>query len=346
LEGRVPPYIQACQMKSWTLTTWRKDEQALSVRGEKWRHLPNRCASWRHPGACARQRAAEDIQRIDTAIKARPENWVYVVLTFDRGAFAGDTTQAYRGLVACWAALRKRMARTFGRPEDPIEYIAVIERHQDGWPHVNLLIHNQRLAALCAGEGWKRVRSRWLEKNAKACGFGMRTWLAPVGNVEAMATYIVKLAGEMGKSCQVPMNAPRHFRRLRSSPRLLPPRPTNPEITGRLVRKEVEEVEAWDLSPFPAYQGRPTLLDVAEPGGDLWRQYCDVVEPESGCRVVRRPYTREILWVSYSFQSARGSPSASSAEPPGECADAAPACSDSDMDSAESLDLPWDWGEE
>jgi len=161
-----------------------------------------------------------------------------------------------------------------------------------------------------------------------------------------MAAYTVKLAGEMGKACQVPLNAPRHYRRLRASHGLLPPRPKNPDITGRLTRKEVEEVEHWDLSPLPAYQGRPTLLDMAEPGGDLWREFCDVIEPEPGCRVVRRPYTREVLWVSYSFQSARGSPSASSAEPSGECADAAPAFSDSDMDSAESLDLPWDWAEE
>ena len=202
------------------------------------------------------------------------------------------------------------------------------------------------MAAECAGDGWKRVRSRWLEPNARACGFGMRTWLEPVRDEGAMAAYTVKLAGEMGKACQVPLNAPRHYRRLRASHGLLPPRPKNPDITGRLTRKEVEEVEHWDLSPLPAYQGRPTLLDMAEPGGDLWREFCDVIEPEPGCRVVRRPYTREVLWVSYSFQSARGSPSASSAEPSGECADAAPAFSDSDMDSAESLDLPWDWAEE
>jgi hypothetical protein len=328
-------------MKSWTLTTWRKDEQALSVRGEKWRHLPNRCASWRHPGACARQRAAEDIQRIDTAIKARPADWVYIVLTFDRRAFGGDTDKAYRAIVACWGALRKRAAREFASPGDPLNYILVVERHKSGWPHVNVLLHNRRLAGLSEGTGWKRVRSTWLRKHAMACGFGFVTWLEPVKDYKAMSTYIVKLAGEMGKSCQVPMNAPRHFRRLRSSPGLLPPRPKNPEITGRLVRKEVEEVEQWDLSPFPAYQGKPTLLDVAEPGGDPWREYCDVVEPEPGCRVVQRPYTREVLWISYSFSS-RESRAGPSAAPPGPSPPVEGRCSSSGGALARQLDLPWD----
>lgn len=262
---------------------------------------------------------------------------MYCVLTFARDSFDGDYARAYRGMLHSWAQLRKRFVRQWGK----IEYVCVAERHQDGWPHVNLLIRNERLAAACADGGWKRVRSRWLEPAAKACGFGFRTWIEPQRS-EAIATYLVKLAGEMGKQSQVPLDAPRHFRRLRGSRGFLPPKPKDPDLTGRLWRKEIEEVEQWGLSPFPAYQGRPTLLDVAEPGGDLWRAYCDVVEPEPGCRVVQRPYTREVLWVSCSFQLSRGSPEGSSSEPPGGCDDEAPAFSGSDGDSEEQWALPWE----
>lgn len=340
LEGRVPSYIQACQMKAWTLTTWRKDEQAVAVRGQKWRHLPYRCKSWRHAGPCARQRAFEDIERIDTAIKARPTDWVYIVLTFDRRAFGGDKTQAFKGISACWGALRKRMARAFGSEGDPIEHVQIIERHRDGWPHVNLLIRNRKLAALCAGGGWKRIRSRWLERNAKACGFGMRTYLDVVRDHDAMSTYIVKLAGEMGKSCQVPLDAPSHFRRLRSSPGLLPSRPKNPEITGKLTRREVEEVEALGLSPLPAFRGVPREVDRSEAGAeDRWYSTLDATEVEPGVIEYAEPYIREVLWVSWSFAPSGGSPEDSGSEPSGACDDAAPPFFDSAMAAAESSAL-------
>lgn len=239
------------------------------------------------------------------------------------------------------------MTRAFGR----LEYIIVVERHADGWPHVNILIRNAKLARLCAGDGWKRVRSRWLRGHAQACGFGFITWLAPVKNYNAMSTYIVKLAGEMGKLCQVPMNAPRHFRRLRASRGLLPARPKNEEITGRLTRCEVEEVEARGLSPLPACVGRPALRNLAEPGSDdSWIEYCDVVEPEPGVRRVQRLYTREVLWVEYSFSGSERDCSDSRAGPPGPSApdDGASGGSgtawDRSPDSVEDLRLNFEGG--
>ena len=52
-----------------------------------------------------------------------------------------------------------------------------------------------------------------------------------------MAGYLTKLARELtgaGVKSQVPVNAPRHFRRIRASAKLLPPRKKNPDITGIL----------------------------------------------------------------------------------------------------------------
>jgi len=340
VDGKMPGYIKACHFRNWTLSLWRKDEHPITEDGRRWKDVPYNCRSWRHAGACAKHRAAEDVERIKAALSARQGHYVYVVLTFARESFDGDFGAAYRGIVRCWDRLRKRIVRDWGK----IEYVCVVERHADGWPHINLLIRNERLAASCEGNGWKRVRSRWLEPEARACGFGFRTWIEPMRS-EAIATYLVKLAGEMGKKAQVPLDAPRHFRRLRGSRGFLPPKPKDLDLTGRLWRKEIEEVEQWGLSPLPAYQGRPTLMDVAEPGGDLWQAYCDVVEPEPGCRVVQRPYTREVLWISYSFQPSRASPSASSVGPSGGCDDEAPAFSDSDGESAEQWALPWGWPE-
>jgi hypothetical protein len=194
-------------------------------------------------------RAAEDRQRIVDALAARqPDGFVYLVLTFDQRRitqYGGDLFSTYRGLLGCWAKLRKRIIREWGK----IEYVAVVEQHRSGWPHVNVLIYNERLAAECRAseqvqkrdgvlilEGYKRVRARWLRRHAVASGFGPITYLEPMKDQRGMAGYLVKLAdqlsGEVSKDSQVPVLAPRHFRRLRASRGFLPPVPTNPDIAG------------------------------------------------------------------------------------------------------------------
>jgi hypothetical protein len=199
------------------------------------------CRSWRHEGACRDWKGAQDFVRVRDAIASR-SGWVYIVLTFNPQQW-GDEWEAYRAGVKLWGRLRRRMERTWGK----IEHIQTWERHQSGWPHVNILIHNEHLAADCAGDGWKKVRKEWLEPNAIACGWGMRTWIEPMKDQEAMAGYMTKLARELvgaGVKDQVPINAPKHFRRLRASPGLLPPPHKNPEYTGELRQVPVELVES------------------------------------------------------------------------------------------------------
>jgi hypothetical protein len=334
VDQALPGYVKACHFRAWSLPIWRKDEAPIDDTGARWKVSPYNCGSWRHAGACANRRAGEDIERIKAAIAARPGGYVYAVLTFDPRRFDGDFATAYREIVQCWDRLRKRLVREWGA----IEYVCIVERHASGFPHVNVLIRNATLAAACAGDGWKRVRSRWLEPAAKACGFGFRTWLEPMRHADAMAAYLVKLAGEIGKKSQVPIDAPAHFRRLRATRGFLPPRRTNPDITGRLIRKEVEEIEALGLSPLPAFRGIPREVDRSEAGAeDRWYAELDVSEIEPGVFSYAEPYTREVLWLSYSFASASdsGPPEA----PPGGCDDEAPPCSDSDAASA--LQLGW-----
>jgi hypothetical protein len=64
-----------------------------------------------------------------------------------------------------------------------------------------------------------------------------------------MAGYLVKLTRELtgaGPKNQIPVNAPRHFRRLRASKGLLPPRKKNDHVTGALVKIPIDELEIDD----------------------------------------------------------------------------------------------------
>jgi hypothetical protein len=69
--------------------------------------------------------------------------------------------------------------------------------------------------------------------------FGKISYCEAMKDGTRMAGYLTKLAKELtgaGVKHQVPVNAPRHFRRIRASIGLLPPRYKDPEITGRLIR--------------------------------------------------------------------------------------------------------------
>jgi len=235
--GRVykPRYILACEQGAWSIASWpRGEKEKAKVRAFK-------CRSWRHKGECSQWKGAQDFRRIEAALKENPDDWVYSVLTFDQNEWFNDF-HAYKGLYGCWDKLRKRLEREWGS----FKYIAVCEKHRNGWPHLNILIRNKKLAAACAGTGWKAVRKNWLEPHSIESGFGMRTWIEPVRNSEAMAGYVVKLCntiGEVTKSNQVPDNAPKNFRRLRCSQGLLPPPYKDPNFTGALEMQPIEVVE-------------------------------------------------------------------------------------------------------
>jgi hypothetical protein len=159
------------------------------------------------------------------------------VLTFDPSRWR-DKWEAYRAGVRLWGRLLKALTRRFGR----VEYLQTWEAHQSGWPHVNALIHNPAINAM----DWRRFRLI-LGALAVRAGFGFRVWVEPMRDSEAMAGYMVKLARELtgaGVKNQVPVEAPRHFRRLRASRGLLEQPYKNPDYTGRLVKKPVEQVEA------------------------------------------------------------------------------------------------------
>ena len=220
--------VRACEERSWSIITWSKADPSNK------RTVPFRCKSWRHEGDCRRWKGAQDFVRVRDAIRSRPGgSWLYLVLTFDPSEYQ-DEFAAYRAGLDCWGRLAKRIARQWGE----LAYVQTWEKHKSGWPHVNVLLWCPLMAAAVDGDGWKSIRANWLGPAAVASGFGLRVWLEPMKNADAMAGYVSKLSRELtgaGVKDQVPVNAPRHFRRLRASRRLLPPPFKRQDITGVLV---------------------------------------------------------------------------------------------------------------
>lgn len=223
-------YVAACEAKAWSIVTWRRSDP-----GKK-KVICFTCRSWRHEGSCRKWKGAQDFVRCREAIGSR-SGWTYVVLTFDPRNWPGRDA-AFKGGKVLWNRLRSALIREFG----PIDYLQTWEATRKGWPHVNILLHN----ATINGMRWKAFR-QLLKLLAVRAGFGKVLWAEPMKHKDAMAGYIVKLANELtgaGVKNQVPVDAPKHFRRLRASRGLLPPAHKNPDITGEFVQAPKEYVEA------------------------------------------------------------------------------------------------------
>jgi len=169
--------------------------------------------------------------------------------------------ESYAYLSQAWRErLRKPLARRLGK----LAYVQTWESQRDGWAHVNLVLAGGALDAVLAG-GWKPAKFNRklgrvtrvvrfhdeLRELAVSAGFGERVWIEPLrgdgdGDRERLAAYFAKIAREFTRSAhkahdQRPLEAPRGFRRLRSSVRFLPARPAS-SFAGRFERSPVENV--------------------------------------------------------------------------------------------------------
>jgi hypothetical protein len=195
-----------------------------------------------------------------------PRGVVFMVLTLDRdGYYSGkpwaDVATAFRELSRMQNRLMHRLNRwCVSRGWRPIgnRWVATVEAHRSGWPHVNLVVHcpelaieleanrlhrleqgqNKRESTLLAGDPLRHVTNS---------GYGVQSTAERARDVDAVAGYVTKLAGEAGavasevaKLTQLPTNAPVRFRRLRAGKGFLPPRHRNPDVTGTLVRRRRE----------------------------------------------------------------------------------------------------------
>lgn len=269
--------VDACERESACLLIWRGEDPG---RAPAIQAVPYRCHGWRCR-RCAWGVAREDFRRIRAGATAR-RWWTYLVLTFDPADHASPW-DAYKAAGSTWdKGLRRRLERRFGR----LEYIQTWERHLSGRPHVNVLLrsdgleehvkglpHEHRLVRLKhrPGEGRMAHWTAWrkeLQPLARESGFGLRTWVEIVDSADSVASYLAKIAHEFASSAfkagdQRPLGAPPHFRRVRSSRELLPPRerirtlrevdPETGETTERLERVplDAESTMSGVLSPKP-----------------------------------------------------------------------------------------------
>lgn len=246
---KLPKYVRGCnnQGGKWTLTLWKPEELRSHGRA-KATVLPYFCKSWRCPGPCRRYKASQMFARIKSAVEGHePAEVAYMVLTVDRKDYFGDT-HAYVQLYRAWTVLRKRLIRMLG----PFDYVITVERHVDGWPHLNIMLVGEPWRA-CQGDGWRKLRHQ-IKRHVMESGFGLRIWLEGARSAEALSGYFVKMARNLDdhpddeldstikeavKESQLPVNAPPHFRRLRSSVRFLPPpHPSQVDWTGVLFNAD------------------------------------------------------------------------------------------------------------
>jgi len=281
-------YVAACEQGRWTIKTWPK------ANPEKVGYHQFECRSWRHAGKCRQWKGAQDFVRVKEALESR-EGWLYLVLTFDQSRWKNEWA-SYRGGGKMWNnRLRSSLTRKYGK----IDYIQTWERHQSGFPHVNLVIHSKAMLGACTVEdcthrrkvgsrvglcaGYAALRQE-IKRAAIDAGFGPVLWLEPMRTRDGLAGYMTKLSRELvgaGVKNQVPVNAPAHFRRLRASRDLLPPMHKNDKFTGELLQVPVERAAVFELQLQQALADMALSLDDVEvPEGppfpsageiDLWR---------------------------------------------------------------------------
>jgi len=171
--------------------------------------------------------------------------------------------------------MRKRFVKEWG----PIKYIQSWEVHKSGRPHVNVVISNQALHYAACNTPWC-LKTEWLEPTLLEVGFGSICHMKPVYNREGMAGYLLKFLKELtgaSKKGQIPVNAPKGFRRLRASKGLLPKRKKDPDWTGRLVK-----------SPLPETPASGVIVNGVDPG---WLQERLLLEEMECLQQAPLPYS-------------------------------------------------------
>lgn len=270
--------VVACEQEAWTLATWRLDGQGEALAAPllcgSWRC--RRCARWR--GAVDWTRISRAVTSrswwLYAVLTFNPAEYLG---SFQAYKLAGEVwdhglRRAIERQIRGRAADRATLFAD--RAGERLEYVQTWERHRNGWPHVNVMLTSPNLRAIVEAWGvesrrhgktgrWCRFPKRWrgwLREKAVKAGFGRSVWVEVIDDqhgAEAMSNYLVKLAreltgavekqaepgagGELGDGGQSPLNAPVHFRRIRTSRSLLP-KAEKPEAlkvaTGRMIQAD------------------------------------------------------------------------------------------------------------
>jgi len=208
--------------------------------------------------------------------------FVFFVLTLDRAGYYSkrpwrDANEAYKALGGMSERFLKRVRRWMernGMSAFGSEWVAVVEAHRSGWPHMNLLVYAPELAEHLEREHAEPSQAGLsprecsllpteIADSAVGAGWGRQSTGERVRDRHAVASYITKLAGsadaagaEVAKITQAPLSAPVRFRRLRSGRAFLPPRNKNRDFTGTLVRRSAYN---GTIHVVPLHDVRPDL---------------------------------------------------------------------------------------
>lgn len=332
----IPSHVKHCHAtgsKDWWIYTWKKDNPALKTR------VPYNCNSWRCP-VCRKHEAHVTYARIMQASEGLDsQGFVFFVLTLDRDGYYSkrpwrDSREAFGALSRqsrrFQDCLRKWMLRQ-GMTPFSNEWVATVEAHRSGWPHMNMIIYAPELAEFlrehqrgCIDAGLSErdaaLLSGELSRIATRTGWGVQSTGEGARNLEAAAGYIVKIAGladktagEVAKLTQLPMTAPERFRRLRSGKGFLPPREKSEGVTGTLVRRERQPDGTYLV--LPLHNVSAAMVDDvasccyheedvahAELSGRWWNEAAKVSWPEA----VDKP---PLIRAFYRPTKARGPPS-------------------------------------
>ena len=282
------------------------------------------CGSWRCP-SCQRWRASVDFARVKEALGPYAHTDVtFLVLTLDRdGYYSGeawaDARTAYDALSRMARAFMHRINRMLRLDPVGSRWIATVEAHRSGWPHLNLVCVSSELAALVrthatdagpdATAHQRRLLRGALQYHATGSGWGQHSSAEVARDAGAIAGYVVKLAGELdaawgglhdacageaAKTTQRPLQAPAGLRRLRSGRGFLPPRRRNPLWTGALLlRSDAPGVAGASVRPY-GRTAQPAPWDSALTRLKYLRRTDDLVavcERESRASVLPLPRT-------------------------------------------------------
>jgi len=272
----VPRYVQRCGCDA--LYTWAKaDPSRVSRR-------PLLCGSWRHAGSCARYSASVAFARMKQAFTPLdPTGNVFLVLTLDQNGVYSERRwsgpdEANAELSRQSRNFLKRLRRycvTRGWRDFRSQWVAVVESHRTGWPHINFVIHCPELALELEQSRERRLAAGATKRNATllegelldiamSTGWGAQSIGERGRSADALASYIAKIAGnadatmgELAKLSQSPVSARKGFRRLRAGKGFLPPKRVNDDYTGTLIRRLPD-------ARLTAYQAVP-LVQLRDP---------------------------------------------------------------------------------
>lgn len=315
LRRELPTFIRACHENPdpakpvFWLYTWSPDNPSVVTRA------PYSCRSWRCPFGCAVHESHVLYARMQEAFgDVPPSELVFLVLTLDgeyHDLTQHDLPTLYKTLGKRLEKFRKRLRRlltSIGVAPFAIDWVAVIEEHRSGVPHVNILMHCPSWARWLAGRYASKRAWGMTPRNARllagtekhrdetderflgllsACGFGYRSSAEVARNSEAAIGYIGKVAGhadhtadriarrlardakkstravgETTKLSQLPIRAPKGFRRLRSGVGFLPARKKG-DKTGMLI-KRYRTSQGDEIARPLVVTERPDLLAMQE----------------------------------------------------------------------------------